>query len=94
VSGPERPRTRPATIASVLLVEFTIEPFVEGHPGPHVLAAVAAVEALGIEVEFGPFGSSCVIDDSLAGSVTGAIIASAYAHDATHVVLHTERLAP
>ena len=77
----------------MLLVEFTIEPFVEGQPGRHVLAAVEAVEALGIEVEFGPFGSSCVIDEALAGSVTSAIIVSAYAHDATHVVLHTERLA-
>ena len=78
----------------MLLVEFTIEPFVEGHPGRHVLAAVEAVEALGIEVEFGPFGSTCVIDESLASSVTSAIIATAYAHDATHVVLHTERIAP
>jgi hypothetical protein len=24
-------------------LEFTIEPFVEGHPGPHVRAAVEAV---------------------------------------------------
>ena len=34
----------------VLLLEFTIEPFHEGNPGPHVRAAVAAVEALGVEV--------------------------------------------
>jgi hypothetical protein len=29
----------------MLTVEFTIEPFVEGDPGVHVTAAVAAVEA-------------------------------------------------
>lgn len=38
-------------------VEFTIEPFVEGQPGPHVMAGVAAAEAAGATVEFGPFGS-------------------------------------
>jgi uncharacterized protein YqgV (UPF0045/DUF77 family) len=41
----------------VLHVEFTVEPFVEGQPGPHVRAAVAAVEAHGITVEFGPFAT-------------------------------------
>jgi len=39
-------------------VEFTVEPFVAGAPGPHVLAAVHAAEARGLTVEFGPFGSS------------------------------------
>jgi hypothetical protein len=35
----------------VLLLEFTIEPFHEGRPGPHVTAAIDAVEALGITGE-------------------------------------------
>jgi hypothetical protein len=76
----------------VLLIEFTIEPFVEGQPGPHVLATIAAVEALGVPVEFGPFGSSCTITDDLAASVAGAIVDTAYANGATHVIMHTERL--
>ena len=42
----------------MLTVEFTIEPFIEGAPGAHVTAAVAAVEKRGLIVEFGPFGSS------------------------------------
>ena len=41
-----------------LRVEFTVEPFVPGAPGPHVLAAVDAAAAHGLTVEFGPFGSS------------------------------------
>lgn len=82
------------TIAAVLLVEFTIEPFVAGEPGPHVLAAVAAVEALGHEVEFGPFGSSCRIDPDEVGAVTAAIVEQAYANGATHISVHTERLDP
>ena len=37
----------------MLTVEFTIEPFIEGSPGPHVTEAVAAVEAHGLSVENG-----------------------------------------
>lgn len=76
----------------MLRVEFTIEPFVDGQPGPHVLATVAAVEALGIEVEFGPFGSSCTIDATRAGEVARTIVEAAHAHGATRVMLHTELL--
>jgi uncharacterized protein YqgV (UPF0045/DUF77 family) len=40
-----------------LVVEFTVEPFTEGTPGPHVRAAVDAAAAAGLQVELGPFGS-------------------------------------
>jgi uncharacterized protein YqgV (UPF0045/DUF77 family) len=76
----------------VLQVEFTIEPFVEGRPGPHVTAAIAAVEACGVVVELGPFGSSCRIPLDRAAEVTGAIVAAAFANGATHVSMHTERV--
>jgi hypothetical protein len=72
----------------VLLMEFTIEPFHEGNPGPHVLAAVAAAEALGVAIEFGPFGSSCTVPADLVSAVSGAIVAEAFANGATHVSLH------
>jgi len=76
----------------VLLLEFTIEPFHEGNPGPHVRAAIAAVEALGIEVDFGPFGSSCTVSQGQLAVVSGSIVSEAFAHGATHVNLHAERL--
>jgi uncharacterized protein YqgV (UPF0045/DUF77 family) len=41
-----------------LSVEFTVEPFVEGDPGPHVGAAIDAVRATGVDVEVGPFGTT------------------------------------
>ena len=75
-------------MVNVLIVEFTIEPFVEGHPGPHVLSAVAAAEELGATVEFGPFGSSMLVPAARVGAVTGAVVAAAFAHGATHVTLH------
>jgi hypothetical protein len=76
----------------VLLIEFTIEPFVEGQPGPHVLSAIAAAQALGYEIDFGPFGSSCNVPASEAGQVARAVLDAAFANGATHVSLHTERV--
>jgi uncharacterized protein YqgV (UPF0045/DUF77 family) len=75
----------------VLTLEFTIEPFVEGHPGPHVMSAVAAVEALGLSVDFGPFGSACQVDEDQVADVAGAIMGAAFANGATHVTLFAER---
>lgn len=69
-------------------LEFTIEPFVEGQPGPHVRAAVEAVEALGIAVEFGPFGSSCQAAADTMPAIVSAIVEHAFANGATHVSLH------
>lgn len=75
-------------------VEFTIEPFVEGRPGPHVTAAIAAAEARGIDVEVGPFGSSVIVDLVDIGGVIGAITDVAIANGATHVSVHVSREMP
>ena len=72
----------------MLHLEFTVEPFVEGNPGPHVLAAVAAVEQHGIHVEFGPFGSSCDVPVAEVGVVVGSLLTAAYGNGATHVSVH------
>jgi uncharacterized protein YqgV (UPF0045/DUF77 family) len=72
----------------VLELEFTIEPFVEGQPGPHVLAAIAAAEAAGLRVNVGPFGSSCRADAATMPEVVAAIVAEAFGHGATHVSIH------
>ncbi len=77
---------------SVLLLEFTIEPFHEGNPGPHVTAAIEAVTALGVAVEFGPFGSSCTVTQAQLTEVSGVIVGQAFANGATHVSLHAERV--
>ncbi len=78
----------------VAYVEFTIEPFVEGRPGPHVTAAIAAVEAGGLAVEVGPFGSSTVVALAEVGAVIGAISDAAMANGATHVNVHVAREVP
>lgn len=72
-------------------LEFLIEPFVDGRPGPHVTAAIAAAEAAGAVVEVGPFGSSCAVDDDNVGAVVGNVTAAALAHGATHVTINVAR---
>jgi hypothetical protein len=68
-------------------LEFTIEPFVEGKPGRHVVAAVEAASQLGAHVDFGPFGSSCTVDAMLMPDVVAAVVRAAFSNGATHVNL-------
>lgn len=75
----------------VLVVEFTIEPFVEGEPGPHVRAAVEAAEQAGLTVDFGPFGSSISGDDGPVLDAVDGILRAATAAGATRVSLQVER---
>jgi hypothetical protein len=78
----------------VLQLEFTVEPFVEGHPGPHVTAAVAAAEAAGGSVEFGPFGSSCSAPPEQMPDVIAELVRAAFANGASHVTMHVARTDP
>ena len=48
--------------------EFTVEPFEEGNPGPHVQAAIDALSPHGPDI--GPFGTA--IEGSLEGVLRGA----------------------
>jgi uncharacterized protein YqgV (UPF0045/DUF77 family) len=57
--------------------EFTVEPFVDGNPGPHVLAAVDAVREYGLDPQIGPFativeGDAVHITDALLSMLTAA----------------------
>ena len=69
----------------MLTVEFTIEPFVEGAPGAHVTAAVAAVEQRGLVVDFGPFGSSFAVPQADLPEAVASLMQAAYANGATVV---------
>jgi uncharacterized protein YqgV (UPF0045/DUF77 family) len=75
-------------------VEFTIEPFVEGRPGPHVTAAIDAARERDVEVEVGPFGSSCSVDLAEVGPLVAAISDAAFRNGASHVSLHVARETP
>jgi uncharacterized protein YqgV (UPF0045/DUF77 family) len=75
-------------------VEFTVEPFVEGRPGPHVAAAIDAARASGAVVDVGPFGSSCEVASADVGAVVGSITDAAIGHGATHVTVHVASETP
>jgi uncharacterized protein YqgV (UPF0045/DUF77 family) len=80
------PEARVATVS----VEFFVEPFEEGSPGPHVRAAVAAMEAAGLAVDLGPFGSvASGPADAVAGAV-GRLLEAAFAAGATRVQVHVQ----
>lgn len=79
---------------SRLRVEFTIEPFVDGHPGEHVLAAWRAVEARGAELSSGPFSSEAVVDEHQVDAVVGDLVRAAFAGGADRVSVQVERVGP
>jgi uncharacterized protein YqgV (UPF0045/DUF77 family) len=70
-----------------LVVEFTVEPFTEGNPGPHVQAAVDAARSRGLPVEFGPFGTAVRGDEGAVLDAVDPIIRAAIGAGATRVSL-------
>ena len=58
-----------------------------------VTRAVAAVEALGIPVEIGVFGSSFVAEPDKIGPALNALVSVAYDNGATHITIDTEVIA-
>jgi uncharacterized protein YqgV (UPF0045/DUF77 family) len=72
-------------------LEFTVEPFVEGHPGPHVLAAIEAVQQRGFAVEIGPFSTIADVPAELVGETVGELLQASLNHGATRISLHVER---
>jgi uncharacterized protein YqgV (UPF0045/DUF77 family) len=73
-------------------VEFTVEPFVDGEPGAHVLAAWQAVEARGAELSPGPFSSEVTVAAEQLDVVVGDLVRAAFAHGADRVSVQLERV--
>lgn len=69
------------------IAEFTIEPFDEGNPGRHVTEALAAVEASGLAVNMGPFGTSIEGSAGQVASAVAAALESSLAEGATRVTV-------
>ena len=69
------------------VAEFTIEPFVEGDPGPHVRAAVAVAETAGLAVDVGPFGTAIEGESADVLNAVDAVVRAAVANGATRVSL-------
>ncbi len=74
-----------------LELEFTVEPFVDGTPGPHVQAAIGAAAGHGLEVHFGPFGTLVSGDDDAVLAAVDRTVRAAVAAGATRVELQVRR---
>jgi uncharacterized protein YqgV (UPF0045/DUF77 family) len=72
-------------------IEFTVEPFVEGHPGPHVLAAIDAVQSEGVAVDVGPFSTTAEVPVEHVGRTVAGLLQAGLDHGATRISLHVER---
>ena len=77
-----------------LSVEFTIEPFVEGAPGPHVTAGIDAVRTTGVDVEVGPFGTTATGESDAVLAAVTALCRDATEAGARRVSLQLEVLEP
>lgn len=75
-----------------LRAEFTVEPFVEGNPGPHVQAALDALHGAGFEVDVGPFGSVIEGSERPVTAAVAAMMDADVAAGATRVSLQVERI--
>lgn len=70
-----------------IAAEFTIEPFVDGSPGPHVRAAIDVAESAGLTVEVGPFGTALSGESGTVLDTVDAVVRAAIANGATRVSL-------
>ncbi len=66
-------------------LEFFVEPFTEGQPGPHVVAAIKAVEGMGLHVEVGPFDNVVTGDPDVLVMAAASMLGQALTHGATRI---------
>jgi uncharacterized protein YqgV (UPF0045/DUF77 family) len=71
-------------------IEFLVEPFEEGRPGPHVAASIEAARAPGREPEVGPFGTTVDVDPGDAGRVVASVVDAALSNGATRVTIQLD----
>src|SRR3954454_17749290 len=73
-------------------LEFTVEPFRDAAPGPHVRAAIEAVSAAGLVVDIGPFATSADGSEADAFDAVRALLWAAFAQGATRVSVQVTAL--
>jgi uncharacterized protein YqgV (UPF0045/DUF77 family) len=75
-----------------VVVEFLVEPFRDGAPGPHVRAAQQAVRDRQLSLSEGPFGSSFQADAQRSAAVIEALVLAAVQAGATRISLQVTRV--
>ena len=72
-------------------LEMLVEPFQEDDPGPHVLAAVEAIEGAGLTVEMGPFASTADGELDTLLDALGVALKAGFAQGARRISVSVER---
>jgi uncharacterized protein YqgV (UPF0045/DUF77 family) len=75
-----------------LRLEFTVEPFVEGHPGRHVQAAIDEARHAGLAPEMGPFGTTIEGDATAVLAGLSGVVSAALDAGATRVAVSVSRV--
>lgn len=75
-------------------LEFLVEPFAEGNPGPHVLGPLASLRRHGIEVSQGPFGNTVEGDRRTIATAVLTILESAFDNGASRILVNLAQGVP
>ncbi len=67
--------------------EFTIEPFTEGDPGPHVKETISVAKRSGLNVEIGPFGTTVTGEQEKIFELISNLLKTAMENGASRVSL-------
>ena len=67
--------------------EFTIEPFIEGDPGPHVRETIAVAKQSGLNVEIGPFGTTVIGEQETVFELVSELVKTAMDNGASRISL-------
>lgn len=67
--------------------EFTIEPFTEGDPGPHVKETISVAKRSGLNVEIGPFGTTVTGEQEKIFELVSNLLKTAMENGASRVSL-------
>lgn len=78
--NPEQPADR-----ELCRLEFLVEPFEEGNPGPHVLGTLEILQRHGLEMTMGPFGNTVDGDYDTLTSVLPTMFRSAFEKGASRI---------
>jgi uncharacterized protein YqgV (UPF0045/DUF77 family) len=79
-------------LVATVRADFTIEPFVDGAPGPHVDAGLEAVRAAGLVPDVGPFGTTIEGDAAAVHAALGPMLDAAVAAGASRVSIQINRV--
>ncbi|BAN00475.1 thiamine-binding protein [Ilumatobacter coccineus] len=72
-------------------LEVLVEPFKENEPGPHVDAAVAAIEAAGLTADMGPFATTAEGDVDAVVAAASTLLRASLDAGATAIQFRLER---